>query len=295
MRLNVTSDEWRVTGMGLMKNRVTRHPSPVTLRAFTIIEIALCLGIIAFALVAILGVLPLGMNVQKQNRQETIIAQDASVWMDAIRSGARGYDDLTNYVINITNRWTQFDGNNAIIKGPDYDSYNFNGSQITSIAPAPVFPLTSGERIIGLLGMPQITYPQSLPAGGYQSNYVTAYIRAMSGAAVDKPPQDNASVLGDAFAYKLISEVIPYVPFDSTAIDFSQANNRTPQATNYARLLRTLGTNSHDVRLSFRWPLLPNGDVGEGWQTFRTMAGGNMTNFTDSGQQVYFVQPSVYQ
>ena len=72
-------------------------------RAFTMIEIALSLAIIGFALVAIIGVLPLGMNVQKENREETIINQDASVFLNAIRNGARGLDDLTNYVMAITN------------------------------------------------------------------------------------------------------------------------------------------------------------------------------------------------
>ncbi len=76
-------------------------------RAFTMIEIALSLAIIGFALVAIISVLPLGMNVQKENREETIINQDASVFLNAIRNGARGMDDLTNYVMAITNSDTQ--------------------------------------------------------------------------------------------------------------------------------------------------------------------------------------------
>jgi len=55
-------------------------------------------------LVAIIGVLPYGMNVQKDNREETIINQEATVLMNAIRSGAQGMDDLTNYVVAITMR-----------------------------------------------------------------------------------------------------------------------------------------------------------------------------------------------
>ena len=43
------------------------------------VEIAICLAIIGIALVAIIGVLPLGINVQKDNREETIINQDATV------------------------------------------------------------------------------------------------------------------------------------------------------------------------------------------------------------------------
>ena len=39
--------------------------------AFTMVEIAICLAIIGFALVAIIGVLPIGMNTQRDNREET--------------------------------------------------------------------------------------------------------------------------------------------------------------------------------------------------------------------------------
>ena len=38
--------------------------------AFTMVEIALSLAVIGFALVAVIGILPIGMNVQKENRQE---------------------------------------------------------------------------------------------------------------------------------------------------------------------------------------------------------------------------------
>src|ERR1017187_7333323 len=69
-------------------------PAPRSCRAFTMIEIAISLAIIGFALVAIIGVLPIGMNVQKDNREETIINQDATVLMDAIRNCAQGLDDL---------------------------------------------------------------------------------------------------------------------------------------------------------------------------------------------------------
>ena len=65
---------------------------------FTMIELVLCLGITSFALIAIIGVLPVGINVQKDNREETIIVQDGMYWMEAIRSGATGLDNLTNHV-----------------------------------------------------------------------------------------------------------------------------------------------------------------------------------------------------
>ena len=67
--------------------------------AFTMVEIAISLAIIGIALVAIIGVLPLGMNVQRDNREATVINQDASVFLEAIRNGSLGLNDLTNYVL----------------------------------------------------------------------------------------------------------------------------------------------------------------------------------------------------
>src|SRR5437660_3308427 len=88
--------------------KLTQPTSPPARRAreaaFTMVEIAISLAVIGFALVAIIGILPTGMNVQKENREDTTIAQDAMVFMDAIRNGVQGDDDLVNYVqsINIT-------------------------------------------------------------------------------------------------------------------------------------------------------------------------------------------------
>ncbi len=45
------------------------------------------LAIVAFALVAIIGVMPFGLDVQKNNREDTIMSQDAALIMEAIRGG----------------------------------------------------------------------------------------------------------------------------------------------------------------------------------------------------------------
>src|ERR1041385_6854527 len=74
--------------------------------AFTMVEIAISLAVIGFALVAIIGVLPRGLRAGRENREETVINQDAAVRLTAIRNGALGMDDLTNYVYEIR-RYTQ--------------------------------------------------------------------------------------------------------------------------------------------------------------------------------------------
>ena len=72
-----------------MRTRI--HPrlhTQAATAAFTLIEVALSVAIVAFALVAIIGVMPAGLNVQRENREETIINNDARFLIDAIKSGS---------------------------------------------------------------------------------------------------------------------------------------------------------------------------------------------------------------
>lgn len=259
--------------------------------AFTMVEIALSLAIIGFALVAILGVLPFGLNVQKENREETIINQDATIWMNAIRNGAQGCDDLTNYVISIADYVQKYVATTQTPVGTGFVNTYTND-------PATPFPLNNGLRIIGLLSKPQKEYI----GGGnfYLSNYVVAYVRSISGSAIEKFPQANPVILGDAFTYKMIVQVFPYVPFDPDSTNFNAAGLSQQQRKdrqNRSKVVDTLQTNSHDVRLLFRWPVLPNGSVGKNRQTFRALVGGQMFSATDPlvpMQPLYFIQPPNY-
>src|ERR1035437_4437954 len=159
--------------------------------AFTMVEIAICLAIIGFALVAIIGVLPLGMNTQRDNREETIINQDATVLLEAVRNGTRGANDLTNYVYAITNHWASYNGNgNAINSGKN--GYTYTAAFVYG-TPNPYHSITNGAHIIGLLSTPEFTDlsfnpTNNLFSGGY-SNHVVAYVRSLSGLAAEKPPQ----------------------------------------------------------------------------------------------------------
>jgi prepilin-type N-terminal cleavage/methylation domain-containing protein len=75
-----------------MKLRLTNQQ-----RAFSLIEVAIALGVIAVALVAIIGVLPAGLQVQRDNRQDTIINQDAAYLIEAIRGSAENIPDLAEF------------------------------------------------------------------------------------------------------------------------------------------------------------------------------------------------------
>jgi prepilin-type N-terminal cleavage/methylation domain-containing protein len=277
----VTSDQWRVTRKGRTPNLATRHASRVTRRAFTMIEIAISLAIIGIALVGIIGVLPLGMNVQRDNREETIINQDAGVLLEAIRSGARGLDDLTNYVYAITNYWTNVSSHASGANG-----YTYTASLIYNSA-TPYFPITNGFRIIGLLSTPEFTDLNFNPTnnlfnGGY-SNHIVAYVHSMSGPAVEKPPQDNPLLQSDSFGYRILCVNAPmavdtnsfFMPADKTVYN------------------RQLAANLHELRMTFLWPQLPSGGIGAGHQTFRAMIAGQVVTTNDPvtpAVNVYFYQ-----
>ncbi|MDB6059445.1 MAG: hypothetical protein JWO95_3289, partial [Verrucomicrobiales bacterium] len=67
---------------------------------FTMIEIAIALGVIGFALVAIIGILPLGLNVQKDNREDTIASQDGQYFMDLLRYGRQGTKEIDGQALD---------------------------------------------------------------------------------------------------------------------------------------------------------------------------------------------------
>ena len=115
--------------------------------AFTMIEIAIAIGVIGFALVAIIGILPAGLNVQKESHQDSTISQDGPFFLEAIRNGgptngpgtSTSLDFLTNYIesITITNTYIT---NNTVFT-----------NIITSNNPS------SGQIILGMLSTPK--YP----------------------------------------------------------------------------------------------------------------------------------------
>ena len=61
---------------------------------FTISEVVLAIGVVAFGLVAVLGVLPVGLAATKDNREETIIRYEARYWINALRAGMQQFDAL---------------------------------------------------------------------------------------------------------------------------------------------------------------------------------------------------------
>jgi prepilin-type N-terminal cleavage/methylation domain-containing protein len=331
---------------------IIHHPSSIIhrsdRRAFTMIEIAISLAVIGIALVAIVGVLPLGMSVQRENREGTIINQDATVLMEAIRNGARGMNDLTNYVYAITNYWTEYDNKSNYVAGNNGANGVNNGYSYptTTIAPGYVTPsgtftalattISNGTNIVGLLSTPEFTDKNGAPinnflAGNFYSNHIVAYVRSISGPAVEKPPQDNQILQEDTFSYRVLCVNAPVASYTAplwlkqsynagdtvsyilngqitywqAVVAFETFDNKTlpPQSGDEpsfsirwvrAAYPEQLAQNLHELRLTFLWPQQPNGKLGTGRQTYRTLVAGQMTTNAIFGPMLYFYQPQSF-
>ena len=273
-------------------------PSQINRRlaAFTMVEIAICLAIIGLALVAIIGVLPVGMNVQRDNREETVINQDASVLLESIRNGGQAGTDLTNYVYAITNYWVHFVNVGGVIKqdnagynGFDYaNKPTFTGTPAMFASPANL-QLTNNGNIIGTLSTPEFLNGNLVPInniitdGSFFSNHVVAYVRAISGPSVEKPPQDNPLLVDSSFTYRIVVDNGPQ------AMDTNFFNVNLPASEQ--KFSQQMAANLHELRLAFYWPVQPNGSIGTGRQTQRTMIAGSIvqTNVSN-GLQLYYYQ-----
>jgi type II secretory pathway pseudopilin PulG len=284
--------------------------------AFTMVEIAICLAIIGFALVAIIGVLPFGMRVQKDNREETIINQDAMYWMETIRNGTRGLDHLTNYVQYIVvHTWSLVYSQGS--SGPNGSGWVTTSTPQTHVytnrvanssirqptpVPGPAEPIVSGDQIVGLLSTPR--FGDGATPTTLTSNYVFAYLKAISGPAVDKGR--NSASREFAFHYRLVPEIYPANWLALQNFDWSQTNgsstNQIQQVLAQRNLLRTTSANLHELRLLFRWPVLlgPDPDdptsarIGSGRQSYRTLVSGRLDALSAGRDQHYFFQPSSY-
>ena len=266
-------------------------------RGFTMMEIAISLAIIGIALVAIIGVLPIGMNVQQDNRQETIINQDAAVLIEDLRNGSIGMDELTNYVVSISNYWGLYNVGGVPGQTVPPNSYTYTNSIIAKLYPLRpnaqnAQPLTNGANIIGILSTPQFTdlkgnATNNLWSGGV-SNHIVASVYSISGLAAQKPPQDNPLMQADSFAYHL------YVVNASMAFD---TNNVILDQTNgYPRAFADQMNNAlRELRLTFLFPLLPNGHIGAGTKTFRTEVAGQLLLQQPNAFNAFFTNLYVYQ
>ncbi len=254
------------------------------------IEIAIAVGVIGFALCAIIGILPHGMNVQKDNREDTIISQDAPYFLNAIRNGEMrtNFGVFSNYVESITITNINPSGTNVTVYNNPFLS-NTTGSD---------YPfLTNDMNIVGLLSTPE--YDARFPNPG-QTNLLSAVVRAMTGSAI----QQNRLNSLTAFRYQLTVENVPWNSIAYDSINWAGYQpytiNNPDYVTRFNRSNETqyLTNNLHEVRLKFAWPVLPTGNTGPGRQTYRSLVSGHLllTNFYFNGNLMtnWFFQPQSY-
>lgn len=239
-------------------------PSPVRREAgFTMVELALCIAIISIAMVAIMGILPAGMGVQKQNREDSIISQEASHWMESIRNGSLLFDDATNYVDFVQVGQQRF--NSPVIQTNIFPGIYLNTAAANAVPST--MRLSYPELILGLLSLPKYdSFPDDQAAKPVTvTNTVFAVVRALTGALNEKvlPQVVNEkpveSQLSFAFRYLLRVEIVPVaeLPIDRSNAGLRQWNARQ----------RSL----YDVRLTFEWPVIGT--------DFAIRTGGNSRTF----------------
>lgn len=215
--------------------------------AFNLVEVALALALVAFALTAIFGVLPAGVNVQRDNRAEVIINYDARYWMEAIRSGqmplsfntdgsvkewqAVSHSALTNHVY-----WVRVER-----PAPNGTTTTFRYANQSD------WP----ESVIGWLSFPNDIVDAVLPESGVKK---FAKVRSLTGRMGD------AASGADAGFYYLLE----------TSIAAAASSSSSPY----------IGTNLYQLRLVFRWPIIQdaagNETAGTGYKTFVTQVSGTL-------------------
>ncbi len=234
------------------------------------VEIAIALGVIGFALVAIIGILPSGLEVQRDNRSETIINQDAQFWMEAIRSGTVEADGLLERVeqIELRGLTPQF---------PIYTIGDGNGPTYGSVS-----------NVIGLL---------TWAAGGFD-RVAEARVSAVSGAASEKEMDQSIRTNGVGFSYLLRVSIEP-VDADTAIVRTNAAlpfiaveKTEEPAVAVPLALVEYFGnegtTSLYEIRLTFLYPFVNANRPPPRAQVFRSTITRSITNAPFGSDQFFF-------
>lgn len=252
------------------------HAQGPATAGFTMVELALCIAVVAVAIVAIVGVLPAGINVQKNNREDTIVTADAAYLMEILRNGSLGEGELTNYVdlIRVAELERGGGGQTNYFLGRNYARSGLNLNLPARNRFSGLEGLVSATNIVGLLSIPSYELRPARNGTIGLSNEVVAIVRAINGSAVEKPARprlplsaatDSTNKFDLAFRYLLRTRITPFVAY-------STANGVDPGHL-YLR------DNLYDVQLSFEWPVFVAGGqlrTGGNRRTFRTQVSGRL-------------------
>jgi type II secretory pathway pseudopilin PulG len=232
-------------------------------RAFTMVEVAISLAIVGFALTAIIGVLPNGVQVQKSNRDDTLINQEGMMMLEAIRNGTMNFYTLTNMVDDVAVYCTNSQG------AP---------KAYTNIV------LNSPVQIMGLLSIPVGAVYQTNKSGpSMYATQVVAKVRAKTGTISQQGTSKDSRDF--AFSYLLQPEIRPFTNYGSY------------MATNSTNLMKA-GLSLYELKLVLRWPVFGKQGAwraGARQRVFRTLVNASVTNFlaapTNNGIYWYYFDP----
>jgi hypothetical protein len=248
------------------------------------VEIALCLGVIAIALVAIIGVMPTGLQVQRDNREDTILNQDGRFFLEAIRSGARGSDHLTNHVLSIT------------VSNSLGDVLIHTNSLGRNVEAPHMNSLTNGRAIVGYMSTNRFVVQNNRLI----TNYVTALVRSISGTVEGRSELWRAErePLPMAFNYLMSVEITPLITQPPFLTNWNNPNLEPHQvvafSNNWLRA-RNQAVNFSELRLTLQGPVFHRGltiDVLGRPKTFRTVVSG-VREMTEQ-ENLTFFQPDIY-
>jgi len=244
--------------MKLTPHNKSRYVRQATL-AFTMVEVALSLAIIAFAIVAVIGILPTGMQVQKENREETIVNQDGQFLLEVIKNGQTNVNLLAQNLEWIES-YTNIPPSTIIGLEGRYTRSNLLSGFIATNDLA--------RQIVGLLSTPRFTIDTNTPSG-YISNWVQAKFVANSGPLADRLTEDPVNRTRDfAFAYLVTVDISP-------VILSSASSNAAPEVG------AVLQNSLYELRLTLSWPVYPNNTVGNGRKTFSSLVAGKLDRDTN--------------
>lgn len=271
------------------------RPPRASRGGFTMTELALCIAVVSIALVAIIGVLPTGLNVQRQNREDTIVIEDGKVLINALRTGAVASENLLNNFDFIL--WERFrvDGLGRPGDEPEFrrsfrTQYWTESDKLKGLGYGTPNLLTNANQIVALM-----TAPRYVTVGGREyQNVVRAQIRAISGSFTEKPirpypdqnqPAPDGITLSQrtefSFRYLVTSEVTP--------VAISEIGSSVGQTVATAQQI-------HELALTFQWPVVLKVDansverlrVGNNRRVFRTQVFGRLMDL--NGRDANFLQ-----
>lgn len=236
--------------------KVLRSCSGVKTSGFTLLEIAVSLAVIGFAIVAVIGVLPTGLNIQRDTRERTVVLQDATYFLEALRQGPRGTNDLIG---NVEQIWVAYyQGENVAPRVEQLQRYK---------------DYKTDAEVVELLTLPR--------AGRYGDHlYSVALVRSLSGSASEKGgvSSEDGRI---AFSYFVRTEVVPITSVQQRA--FTTTEKLDPREDMHRKTQSRRFFNSlNEIKVTMMWPPSPpvytHGWVPRNEVTLRTYISGSLTN-----------------